>query len=128
MMPSYQKIELFIESDKKKFTGYGKGKEILKILSAKFLCRVAERKAKRIFSKAVKKLRNREKSHKIFTTSWKIKKGILLISDGIPRCAMGYPHEKNFFSAFLLMERQDVSLGLKIPKIKCYKMLYWWNH
>lgn len=47
MMPSYQKIELFIESDKKKFTGYGKGKETLKILSAKFLYRMVERIAKK---------------------------------------------------------------------------------
>lgn len=48
-MPSYQKIELFIESDKKKFTGYGKGKETLKILSAKILCRVAKRISKKNF-------------------------------------------------------------------------------
>lgn len=65
-MPSYQKIELFIESDKKKFTGYGKGKKTLNILSANFYDGQRKEQKNFLFLKDREKV---EESHKKFTTS-----------------------------------------------------------
>lgn len=63
MIPSYQKIELFIESDKKMFTGYGKGKETLNILSANFNDGW-RKEQKNSFLKGREKVEEPRKSHK----------------------------------------------------------------